>query len=222
MPDRISIGRFAQCVATLAAALSIVTTTALRGLDDARHPDLKGQWHRPISPGPFDPSSRRRAAKRRRSPQNTSAVFEANLKDMAEGGQGNYPTFTCLVPGMPAMMTGYEPMEIIVLPEVTHILHGLCLRRPSPANFTDGRDLPTKGIPSSRATPSAAGSTAMATGGLTCSSSRPAISRARAPTTEQRADAASGQPVRSSGSGSFSTRRTATPCATRSRSSTMR
>ncbi len=146
MPDRISIGTFAQCVATLAAVLSIATTAAL-AFEDAAYPDLKGQWHRPVSPGPFDPSKPPARGQEAPLTEEYRAIFEANLKDMAEGGQGSYPTFTCLVPGMPMMMTAYEPMEIIVLPEITHIRidHVYDSHR---RIFTDGRDWPIEGEPS--------------------------------------------------------------------------
>ena len=45
------------------------------------------------------------------------AVFEASLADQALGGQGNDPTYTCISPGMPRIMTVYEPMEIVITPE---------------------------------------------------------------------------------------------------------
>src|SRR5262249_51497006 len=68
------------------------------------------------------------------------AIFEANLKDQAAGGQGTDPTFTCLAPGMPRVMNVYEPMEIVVTPYTTYLLmqHIHDSRR----IFTDGRDWP--------------------------------------------------------------------------------
>ena len=74
------------------------------------------------------------------------AVFEANLKDMAAGGQGDFTTWACLAAGMPMMMTAYEPMEIVVTPETTYIMidvHTDAVRR----IFTDGRDWPTDAEP---------------------------------------------------------------------------
>jgi len=68
-------------------------------------------------------------------------VFEANLADLAAGGEGTWPGYNCLPPGMPALMTAYEPMEIIVLPKTTYIridhIHDTVRRI-----FTDGRDWP--------------------------------------------------------------------------------
>src|SRR5207302_3665455 len=74
------------------------------------------------------------------------AIFEANLKDIAEGGQGTTPTYTCLSPGMPRVTNGYGQIEFVVTPETTHILvqHIHDNRR----IFTDGRDWPAAGEPS--------------------------------------------------------------------------
>jgi hypothetical protein len=68
------------------------------------------------------------------------AIFEANLRDQAAGGQGDTPTVTCLPPGMPRQMNVYEPMEIIVKRDTTYLLieHIHDSRR----IYTDGRDWP--------------------------------------------------------------------------------
>jgi hypothetical protein len=100
--------------------------------DQSKYPDLKGQWVRVGSPrwdddhAPLTPEYQ--------------AIYQANLKDMAAGGQGIDPTYTCLSPGMPRIMNVYDPMEVVVTPSVTHILiqHIHDTRR----IFTDGRDWP--------------------------------------------------------------------------------
>src|SRR5439155_40114 len=68
------------------------------------------------------------------------AIFEANLKDQAEGGQGTTPTYTCLSPGMPRVTNGYGQIEFVITPDTTHILvqHIHDNRR----IFTDGRGYP--------------------------------------------------------------------------------
>jgi hypothetical protein len=70
------------------------------------------------------------------------AIFEANLKAQAEGGQGTTPTYTCLSPGMPRVTNGYGQLEIVVTPDTTHFLvqHIHDDRR----IFTDGRDWPAQ------------------------------------------------------------------------------
>ena len=101
--------------------------------DESKYPDLKGQWQRIGAP---------RWAKASDAPLTDEyrAIFEANLKDQATGGQGTDPTFTCLAPGMPRVMNVYEPMEVVITPSTTHLLmqHIHDSRR----IFTDGRDWP--------------------------------------------------------------------------------
>ena len=116
----------------LAAALCM-TIGGARAFDESKYPDLKGQWQRTGAP---------RWASAREAPltEEYRAIFEANLKDQAAGGQGSDPTFTCLAPGMPRVMNVYGPMEIVVTPYTTHLLmqHIHDSRR----IFTDGRDWP--------------------------------------------------------------------------------
>ena len=116
----------------LAAALCMIIGGA-QAFDESKYPDLKGQWQRTSAP---------RWASAREAPltEEYRAIFEANLKDQAAGGQGTDPTFTCLAPGMPRVMNVYEPMEIVVTPHTTHLLmqHIHDSRR----IFTDGRDWP--------------------------------------------------------------------------------
>ena len=49
------------------------------------------------------------------------AVFEANLADRAAGGQEYNPAINCLPAGMPRVMVAYDPLEIIVTPQLTYI-----------------------------------------------------------------------------------------------------
>src|SRR5262249_185652 len=116
----------------LAAALCMIIGGA-QAFDESKYPDLKGQWQRPGAP-PW-PSPREAPPT-----EGFRAIFEANLKDQAAGGQGTDPTFTCLPPGMPRVMNVYEPMEIVVTPYTTYLLmqHIHDSRR----IFTDGRDWP--------------------------------------------------------------------------------
>jgi hypothetical protein len=68
-------------------------------------------------------------------------VFETIQGDLASGGPGNWPSTFCVPAGMPAMMSLYDPMEMIVLPEATYVLishNDDSYRR----IFTDGRDWP--------------------------------------------------------------------------------
>ena len=68
------------------------------------------------------------------------------MADQKDGGQGNDPTYTCISPGMPRIMSVYDPMEIVITEKTTHILiqHVHDSRR----IFTDGRDWPKQIEPS--------------------------------------------------------------------------
>jgi hypothetical protein len=125
----------------LLAALAIACADA-RAWDDAMYPDLKGQW-RPIGgPGRFDLS--KPAGRGQQAPliPEYQKIFEANLVDQANGGQGTTPTYKCLSPGMPRVTNGYGEIEFVVTPETTYFLveHILDNRR----IFTDGRDWPAE------------------------------------------------------------------------------
>jgi hypothetical protein len=145
MRYRSSIGALA-----LVAALSATCGGAF-AFDETKYPDLKGQWSRVRFPGivgqpSFDQTKSAGAGQEAPLTPEYQAIFAANLKDQAEGGQGIDPTSTCLAPGMPRIMTAYEPMEIIITPDTTHILmeHIHDSRR----IYTDGRGWPQEIEPS--------------------------------------------------------------------------
>jgi hypothetical protein len=131
MTCRSAIGEMPIRLLALVAALLLPAAPAL-AFDQSKYPDLKGQWLRVGSPrwddahAPLTPEYQ--------------AIYQANLKDMAAGGQGIDPTYTCISPGMPRIMNVYDPMEVVVTPATTHILiqHIHDARR----IFTDGRDWP--------------------------------------------------------------------------------
>jgi hypothetical protein len=150
--DSIMRCRIAIALLALTAALNLSARSAM-AFDDATYPDLSGLWRAinlraPQSQPTFDPT---RAWGRAQEPPLTSeyqAVFEASLADQASGGQGNWPSGArCMPPGMPATMTVYSEMEIVVLPEVTHLLfnHNTDIHR---RIYTDGRDWPARVEPS--------------------------------------------------------------------------
>jgi hypothetical protein len=142
MDYRSSIGIIARTIVRTTLLMSALCLTSVGALafDQTRYPDWAGQWVRfPGHPGNFDPSKPRRAQQVPLTPE-YQAIYEANLRDQDEGKQGIDPTYTCLSPGMPRIMNIYEPMEIVITPDTTHILtqHIHDARR----IFTDGRDWP--------------------------------------------------------------------------------
>jgi hypothetical protein len=101
-----ALGLLALCAAASGAAIA----------EEAKYPDLRGQWIRVGVPrweiggqkAPLTPEYRK--------------VFEANLADMAGGGQGNVPSWYCAPQGMPMMMNAYDPVEFVVTPDITYVL----------------------------------------------------------------------------------------------------
>ena len=132
------------CAMTFAAAL--MAPIGALAVDDAKYPDLKGQWLRVAVPSghyrgvQYDPHKPAGPGQQAPLTPEYQAIFEANLADQEEGGQGGDPTAECLSPGMPRIMGPYGEMEIVVQPETTHILidHIHDSRR----IYTDGRDFP--------------------------------------------------------------------------------
>jgi hypothetical protein len=127
----------------LAAAMGL-TIAPTAAFDEAKYPDWKGQWSRAqtlrdrVSPNPsFDPSKFQGLAQGAPLTPEYQAILEASLADQAAGGAGLDRDYVCFAPGMPRMMNVYSTMEIIVMPEVTHMLMGFLneVRR----IFTDGR-----------------------------------------------------------------------------------
>jgi hypothetical protein len=135
---------------------TVVLTTALCmafgsafAFDDAKYPDLRGQWTRAPVAGavgspPFDPSKPPGRGQQAPLTPEYQAIFEANQRELAAGVPGTWPGPSCLPPGMPAMMTAYNPMEIVVLPNVTYIRIDY-IRETRRRIYTDGRPWPSVG-----------------------------------------------------------------------------
>jgi hypothetical protein len=143
MLDRSSTGLVAVA---LAATLMMMTTGGVQAADDAKYPNLKGQWNIILTPGlggqrvKFDPTKPWGPGQQAPLTAEYQKVLEESMADQAKGGMGNYPTARCLPGGMPRMMT-FNAQEYVVTPEATYILLGGNdhYRR----IFTDGRDWPS-------------------------------------------------------------------------------
>ncbi len=128
------------------AAMLCAASGGARAFDDAKYPDLHGQWIgvRGTAGGgqpSFDPIKRWGTTQDAPLTPEYEAMFKANLIDQREGGQGTNATSTCLAPGMPMVMNAHSPMEIIVLPETTYIRVDH-IRDTHRRIYTDGRDWP--------------------------------------------------------------------------------
>ena len=108
------IYRNSIAVAMLAVGLGAASAPAH---DAGKFPDWSGQWDR-IGGGSFDPSKRPGRAQQPPLTPEYQAIWEANMADEATGGQSYNTQVHCLPGGMPRMMIVYEPMEIIITPEM--------------------------------------------------------------------------------------------------------
>ncbi len=138
------LARALLCAVAAAALLAVPASAQI--FDTSKYPDLRGQW-RPIGgPGRFDMTKPAGLGQQAPLTPEYEAIFEANLKDQAAGGQGTTSTYRCLSPGMPRVTNGYGEIEFVVSPDTTYILqdHILDDRR----IFTDGRAWPAEIEPS--------------------------------------------------------------------------
>ena len=145
--------RRAIAAAAVVAAVLATSMTA-QAFDDAKYPDLSGQWvavRLGVRGQPaFDPTKPWGLGQQAPLTPEYQKILEASIAEQAKGNQGNWLSgVLCLPPGMPAMMTLYRPMEIVVLPDVTYILidHTHQSHR---RIYTDGRPWPKDYLPSFR------------------------------------------------------------------------
>ena len=124
----------------VALALMLGMAGEACAFDEAKFPDLSGQWHR-IGPARWDGATAPLTPEYR-------AIYQAIRKDPQTGRMANDPTLTCASPGMPRVMNAYQPMEFLVTPYTTHIMieHIHDSRR----IYTDGRPWPAELDPSFR------------------------------------------------------------------------
>jgi hypothetical protein len=134
-------------IASIAFAVALATTSAgAQATREAKYPDWKGMWVRIGGGGQFDPTKPPGRGQQPPLTEEYRAVWEANIKDAAAGGQNYNPQARCLPGGMPRMMVAYEPMEVIVTPEATYI--PVALNQEFRRIFTDGRGWPEDAEPS--------------------------------------------------------------------------
>jgi hypothetical protein len=136
--QRSSIGAIALALGLCCAA------SGAYAFDELRYPDWKGQWIRQrtwvdgVSPNPsFDPDKLQGLDQKAPLTPQYQAILEASLADQEAGGAGLDRDYVCFSAGMPRMMNVYSTMEIIIEPEVTHILMGFM--NENRRIFTDGR-----------------------------------------------------------------------------------
>jgi len=140
MRDRNALAAIALALAGLGMA-----ATGARALDGANYPDMRGAWQRPGA-AQWDPSKPPGLRQQAPLTPEYQTVFETNLAEAAAGGQEYNPQVKCLPSGMPRVMIAYEPLELIITPEVTYIrFDQLGENR---RIYTDGRAWPNEITPS--------------------------------------------------------------------------
>ena len=127
-------------MALLALALAVGDARAA----GETYPDIAGAWARPGRGGnsaAWDPSKPSEHQDAPLTPEYRT-IYEASQASRAQGGQEYNPAINCLPAGMPRIMVAYDPLEIIVTPEITYIRSD---HLPEFIRiYTDGRDWPQR------------------------------------------------------------------------------
>jgi hypothetical protein len=144
---------YRSSIAAIILTAALLACGGAQAFDEAGYPDWKGQWSRAqtlrtvASPNPsFDPNKFQGLAQEAPLTGEYRAILEASLADQAAGGAGLDRDYVCFPSGMPRMMNVYSTMEIIVMPETTHVLMGFL--NENRRIFTDGRNWPQNLEPS--------------------------------------------------------------------------
>ena len=121
-------------------ALAVLGMASAHAQDGTKFPDWKGMWVRIGAGGQYDPTKPPVRGQQPPLKPEYQAIWEKNIAEGRAGGQYYNTQVRCLPGGMPRMMMAYEPMEVIVLPEITyiHITFNNEFRR----IYTDGRKWP--------------------------------------------------------------------------------
>ncbi len=140
------LDRMSSLAAAVAAMLCVGAGDAA-AWDDAKYPDFKGQWVRSVG-AQWDTTKPRGLPQQAPYTPEYEAIFEANLAELAAGGESYNPQMNCIPGGMPRVMIVYDPMEIIVTPQTTYmwIQQMAEFRR----IYTDGRDWSSMAKPTYR------------------------------------------------------------------------
>jgi hypothetical protein len=123
----------------LAGTMAFAITSAT-AFDESKYPDFTGQWDRGNGGAGWDPIKPNGLAQKPPLTAEYQAIFEANVKSVADGSEVYNDQARCMPSGMPRMMIAYEPIELIVTAKTTYVRvdHLSEFRR----IYTDGRDWP--------------------------------------------------------------------------------
>ena len=129
-------------VATLVATMLTLSPLSTAAQDMSKYPDWSGQWAKPagIGNGQWDITKPNGRGQEPPLTAEYRTIYEGRLAERASGGIGGDPTAQCIPHGMPRMMIGVYPMELVVTPKATYMLSDYNEPR---RIFTDGRDWPS-------------------------------------------------------------------------------
>lgn len=136
-----AIALAAQCIAAAGAHAQDAPKNASQ-YDPSRYPDWSGpmRWVATAGGNRYDPTKPAGLAQQAPLTPEYQARFEADLKDQAEGGEGDNQTYACVPGGLPREMAGNQGLEFVVTPKATHVILAQSMPR---RIYTDGRDWPT-------------------------------------------------------------------------------
>src|SRR5262245_62054482 len=124
------------------ALTTLMTLSAAEAFDESKYPDFNGQWRRTATgQARYDPSKPPGLGQQAPLKEEYKVMHAASLTDQKNGGQGLDTAYKCIPMGMPRQMQGTFPFEILVRPEVTHILFELVIYS-TRRIYTDGRGWP--------------------------------------------------------------------------------
>src|SRR5436853_6054493 len=97
--------------------LVLLTATALPSALAETYPDFESQWRNPASDREaWDPTRPAGLAQQAPLTAEYQAIFETSVRDQAAGGRGNNYKSSCVLDGMPRLMSLVAPMEILIQP----------------------------------------------------------------------------------------------------------
>jgi hypothetical protein len=136
--------RSIAAVALLAAlALPVPDATAH---DESKYPDWAGQWRRPRGLATqWDQDKPSGLGQQAPLKPEYLEKLKWSMADQAAGGQGLDNRYTCITNGMPRIMGVIQPIEFVILPQITYIHFEAFMPR---RIYTDGRDFPKDAEPS--------------------------------------------------------------------------
>jgi len=109
-------------------------------------PDFESQWRNPAAAREaWDPSKPAGSAQQAPLTPEYQAIFDASLRDQAAGGRGNNYQSSCVLDGMPRLMSLVAPMEILIQPGLTFFIFQNAFAR---RIHTDGALMPAGEPPS--------------------------------------------------------------------------